>query len=148
MLEGSCLRLHLQILSRVCDAGKAEFAQHVDGWIAERSLIISLMKVTRAANIGMLADGGRFGGVPGGFVGFDECGDALAVQAADLERTARNGFGLRRADCLIELEHAEACSEALFRMRPAGKNCDYKPLVCGPTERAQRRKRIVPTGVV
>ncbi|MER9338344.1 hypothetical protein NKJ06_31055 [Mesorhizobium sp. M0293] len=79
------------------------------------------MKVAWAAKIGVLADGGRFGGVPGGFVGFDEGADAFAVQAADLESTGRNGFGLRCVDRLVELENAEACPESLFWMRPAGK---------------------------
>ncbi len=86
------------------------------------------MKVAGATKIGVLADGGRFGGVPGRFVGFDEGGDAFAVQATDLERAGRNGFGLRRLDHLVELENAEACSEALFRMRAAGKDGDDEPL--------------------
>ncbi len=36
----------------------------------------------------------------------------------------RNGFCLRRVD----FENAEACSESLFRMRPAGKDGDDEPL--------------------
>ncbi|WP_405023151.1 hypothetical protein [Mesorhizobium sp. P13.3] len=96
-----------------------------DWSIGQHLLIISLVKVAWAAKIGVLADGRRFGGVPGGFVGFDEGADAFAVQAADLTSTGRNGFGPRRVDRLVELENAEACSESLFRMRRRGRRSGH-----------------------
>ncbi|MER8772183.1 hypothetical protein NKH63_26115 [Mesorhizobium sp. M0960] len=63
---------------------KAEFAQHVDGGIDQHGCISS-MKVIRATQIGVIDDGGWFGGLPCGLVIGDERDDALAVQPTDLD---------------------------------------------------------------
>ncbi|TDW16367.1 hypothetical protein EV128_13735 [Rhizobium azibense] len=52
---------------------------------SSRRCRVFLMKVAGATKIGVLTDGGSFGGVPGRLVGFDEGGDAFPVQVADLE---------------------------------------------------------------
>lgn len=43
------------------------------------------MKVIRATQIGVIDDGGWFGGMACGFVVGDERGNALAVQATNLD---------------------------------------------------------------
>lgn len=90
------------------------------------------MKVAWAAKIGMLADGGGFGGMSWRLVGFDQGSDALAGQAADLDSTGRHCLGLHRGNCSIEFEHAEACSEALLGMGTAGEDSDDQPFGLGP----------------
>ena len=85
------------------------------------------MKVAGATQIGVFHDGGRFGGMPCALVGGDERGNGLAGQAADLDGARRNGLGALMADVAIKAQDAEACSETLFRMRPAGEDGDDQP---------------------
>lgn len=99
------------------------------------------MKVAGAAQVGVLHDGGGFGGMSVGFVGGDERGDGLAGQAADLDGTRRHSLGALPGKITIEAQDAEACSEALFGMRPAGEDGGDQPSVSGPIDAAQRRKR-------
>ncbi len=63
----------------------------------------------------------------GGLVGCDERGNRLAGQAADLDGPCRNDLGALAAEVAIEAQDAEACSEALLGMGPAGENGDDQP---------------------
>ncbi|MDK1389796.1 hypothetical protein QN224_31115 [Sinorhizobium sp. 8-89] len=82
------------------------------------------MNVAGTTQIGVFHDGGGFGGMSGGLVGDDERGNRLAGQAADLDGPRRNGLGALAADVAIEAQDAEAGSEALLGMWPAGENGD------------------------
>jgi len=89
------------------------------------------MKVARAAQVGVLHDGDRFGGMSVGFVGGDESGNGLAGQPTDLDGTRRHSLGALAGKITIETQYAEACSEALFGIRSAGENGGDQPLGLG-----------------
>lgn len=86
------------------------------------------MEVAGATQIGVFHDGGGFGGMSGGLVGGEERGNGLAGQAADLDGACRSDLGPLAADVTIKAQDAEACSEALLGMRPAGEDGDDQPL--------------------
>lgn len=84
MLKAACFGLCVELLEGGGHAMKAEFAQHVDGRMDEH-WCVSSMEVIRATQIGVIDDGGRFGGMPCGLVIGDKRSDALAVQPTDLD---------------------------------------------------------------
>ena len=99
------------------------------------------MKVAWAAQIGVFDDRGRFGGILGGFVATDEGGDAFAGQATDLDGAGGDSFGLGMADGAIELQYAQACSEACSGCGRLERMAMISPAVCGPIDAPQRRNR-------
>lgn len=96
----------------------------------------------------MFRDGGGFGGMPAGLVGGDEPGDGRAGQPADLDGTRRDCFSALAGKIAIEALDAEADPEALFGMRPAGKDGGDQPFGLGADRRCPAPEAIrCPFGV-
>ncbi len=81
--------------------------------------------------------------MPCALVGGDERGNGLAGQAADLDGARRHGLGALAGNLAIEAQDAEACSEALLGMRPAGEDGGDQPFGlradgCAPAPEAIR----------
>lgn len=102
------------------------------------------MEVAGAAQIGVVHDGGGFGGGSCGFViGPDRC-DALAGEPSDLDGAGGYGLDAVTFDVAKQAQNPQACSEALLGMRAAGQDGDDQPLGLwsdrsGPTAEAIRR---------